>query len=153
VFILYGLLAGLIAGFALGGRLENLAGVRFRFGPLAIVALAIQLPSSRRSRTASPTTSRAPPTGLDRARRRRRARELRLAGVPLIAIGRPSTSSRSSRTAADAGQPGGARRPRLRVDGNTNSVVVADPALAALTDVFAMPARLRWRTSSASATC
>jgi len=35
VFILYGLLVGLIAGFVLGGRLENLAGVHFRLGPLS----------------------------------------------------------------------------------------------------------------------
>src|SRR5262249_52780793 len=43
VFILYGLVAGLIAGFLLGGRLEHLAAVRFRLGALALIALAVQL--------------------------------------------------------------------------------------------------------------
>ena len=43
VFILYGLAAGLVVGFAMGGRLERLATVRFRLGAVALVALGIQL--------------------------------------------------------------------------------------------------------------
>jgi len=43
VFILYGVVVGLVAGFLLGGRLSGLATVRFRLGWLAIVALAIQV--------------------------------------------------------------------------------------------------------------
>ena len=43
MFILYGVVVGLVAGFLLGGRLAGLATVRFRLGWLAIVALAIQV--------------------------------------------------------------------------------------------------------------
>src|SRR3954447_15884054 len=43
LFILYAIPIGLLAGFALGGRLDRLAAVRFRLAPLAGIALAVQL--------------------------------------------------------------------------------------------------------------
>ena len=43
MFILYGVIAGLVAGWLLGGRLEGLASVRLPPRPLAVVALAVQL--------------------------------------------------------------------------------------------------------------
>ena len=144
MFILYGLIAGLIGGFALGGRLENLAGVRFRWAPLALLALAIQLalfspladglPSEIRRLAYVASTALVGVVVLA---------NLRLAGVPLIAVGaglnllaivaNGGAMPASSSALATLG---------LGVGGNTNSVVVADPALAPLTDVFALPAWL-----------
>jgi uncharacterized protein DUF5317 len=144
VFILYGLVAGLVIGFAMGGRLENLSGVHFRWGALALVALGIQLALF------SPLADGLP-TELGRATYVLSTAlvgvvvlaNLRLPGVPLIAVGaglnllaiiaNGGTMPASTEALASLG---------MGVGGNTNSVVVADPALAPLTDVFALPARL-----------
>jgi hypothetical protein len=144
VFILYGLLVGLIAGFVLGGRLENLAGVHFRLGALAIVALAIQLALF------SPLGDGIPD---DLARAAYVAStalvgvvvlaNLRLVGVPLIAVGAAlNLLAIVANGGAMPASPVALAALGFGVGGNTNSVVVADPALAALTDVFAMPAWL-----------
>jgi hypothetical protein len=144
VFILYGLLVGLIGGFALGGRLERLAAVRFRLGPIALVALGIQLALfspvadglSDEAARAIYVVSTALVGVVVLA-------NLRLTGVPLIALG---AALNLLAIAANGGKmpasPEALAAVGLGVGGNTNSVVVADPALAPLTDVFAMPAWL-----------
>jgi hypothetical protein len=144
VFILYGLAAGLVVGFALGGRLDRLATVHFRLGAVALVALGIQLALF------SPLADGLPDdvgraiyvvstalVGLVVVA------NLRLTGVPLIALG---AALNLLAIAANGGKmpasPAALAAVGLGVGGNTNSVVVADPALAPLTDVFAMPAWL-----------
>ena len=43
MFMLYAVPLGLLGGFALGGRLEGLASVRFRWAPVAIGGFVAQL--------------------------------------------------------------------------------------------------------------
>ena len=43
MFILYAIPAGILAGFAVGGRLEGLGTIRFRWAPVIVLGLAIQL--------------------------------------------------------------------------------------------------------------
>ena len=43
MFILYAIPIGIVAGYLLGGRLDRLGDVRFRWGWLAIVGLAVQI--------------------------------------------------------------------------------------------------------------
>jgi hypothetical protein len=142
VFILYGLVAGLVAGFALGGSLERLATVRFRLGAVAVVALAIQLVLF------SPLAD-----GLSDGVARLIyvlstalvgvvvLANLRLTGVPVIALGAGlNLLAIAVNGGAMPASPEALAAVGLGVGGNTNSVVVADPVLAPLTDVFAMPA-------------
>jgi uncharacterized protein DUF5317 len=141
VFILYGLLAGLIAGFALGGRLEHLAEVRFRWGPLALVALGIQLvlfspladglphEAGRAAYVASTALVGAVVLA-----------NLRHPGVPLIALGAGmNLLAIVANGGAMPASPGALIAVGFGVGGNTNSVVLPDPVLAPLTDVFALP--------------
>jgi len=142
VFILYGVVIGLVAGFLLGGRPSGLATVRFRLGWLAIVALAIQvvLFSSLADdlhadvRRAIYVASTAFVGVVVLA-------NLGLTGVPLVALG---AALNLAAIVANGGSmpadPAALAALGMTAEGNTNSVVVAAPALAPLTDLFAMPA-------------
>jgi hypothetical protein len=141
VFILYGLVAGLVAGFALGGRLESLATVRFRLGGLALVALGIQLALfSPLADALSDDVARLVYVVSTALVGVVVLANLRLTGVPLIAVG---AALNLLAIVANGGtmpaSPEALAAVGLGVGGNTNSVVVADPALGPLTDVFAMP--------------
>jgi hypothetical protein len=144
VFILYGLVVGLIAGYALGGRLDRLAAVRFRLGALALVALGIQLALF------SPLADGLPDDAARLIYVLSTAlvgvvvlANLRLTGVPLIALGAGlNLLAIVSNGGAMPASPEALAAVGLGVGGNTNSVVVAAPALQPLTDIFAMPAWL-----------
>ena len=144
MFILYGLVAGLIAGFVLGGRIEGLAEVRFRLGPLALVALAVQLALfSPLADGLSDEVARAIYVLSTALVGVVVLANLRLTGVPLIAIG--AALNLVAIVANGGVMPASAEALAavgLGVGGNTNSAIVANPALAPLTDVFAMPAGL-----------
>lgn len=143
MFILYAIPIGLVLGFLLGGRLEGLAAVRFRFAPLVVAVLLLQLALF------SPLADAVPDdlsrlvyvvsTGLVVFVL---LGNLRVTGIPLIVLGASSNllaivanggAMPASQAALDALGFG--------VGGNTNSVVVANPAFEPLTDIFAMP---RW---------
>jgi len=144
VFILYGVVVGLVAGFLLGGRLGGLETVRFRLGWLAIVALAIQvvlfspvadgLPAEVRRAIYVGSTALVGVVVLA---------NLGVTGVPLIALG---AALNLAAIVANGGSmpadPAALAALGMTAEGNTNSVLVAQPALAPLTDVFAMPAWL-----------
>jgi hypothetical protein len=141
MFILYGLLAGLVLGFALGGRLGMLATVRFRLGALAVVALGIQLalfsPLADGLAAEVVRAIYVVSTALVGAVV---LANLRLTGVPLIAVGAAlNLLAIMANGGSMPASPAALAAVGLGVGGNTNSVVVADPALAPLTDVFAMP--------------
>jgi len=142
MFILYAILAGLLIGFLLGGRLESIAETRFRWGWLAILALAIQLVLF------SPLAG-----GLGDAARWIYVAStalvvivvlanLRLPGLPIVLLGALSNlaaivangGSMPASPAALAALGGTVN------NGPTNSIVVEHPALEPLTDIFAMPA-------------
>ncbi|HEY7132454.1 MAG TPA: DUF5317 domain-containing protein [Candidatus Limnocylindrales bacterium] len=142
MFILYGVVAGLVGGFLLGGRLEHLAEVRFRFGPLALVALAVQLVLfSPLADGLADDVARAIYVISTAAVGLVVLANVRLTGVPLIAIGAGlNLAAIVANGGAMPASPEALAALGLGTGGNTNSVVVDRPALAPLTDVFAMPA-------------
>jgi hypothetical protein len=145
MFILYALVVGLLIGLLAGGRLESIAETRFRWGWLALLALAIQVVLF------SPFVG----DGFGEASRWIYVGStalvvvvvllnLRLTGLPIVLAGALSNLAAilanggsmpaSPSALAAVGQTVG--------DGPTNSAVVAHPALEPLTDIFAMPAWL-----------
>jgi Family of unknown function (DUF5317) len=143
VFILYAIPIGLLLGFALGGRLAHRGELRFHWAPLAILGLAVQVV----------LFSGPVATAIDQrvgvviyvlstaAAFVAVVRNLRIPGIPLIALGALSNAAAilanggvmpASPEAVAALGPGAA-------EGFSNSVVMADPALRPLTDIFALP--------------
>jgi len=145
MFILYAVLAGLVIGFALHGRLDGLAATHFRLGWLAVVALGIQLvlfsPLAADGLREAARWIYVVSTGLVVVVV---LANLRLSGLPIVLGGALSnllaiianggSMPASPEALAATGQTIG--------DGPTNSVVLARPALEPLTDVYAMPAWL-----------
>jgi len=145
MFVLYALLVAIPVGLLAGGRLERIGATRVRWAPLALAGLAIQLvlfadPVARTVGDLGPPTyvgSTALVLGVVLA-------NLRLPGVPLIAVGAASNlvaivanggyMPADPSALAAAGETLG--------EGFSNSVVVADPALRPLTDIFATPSWL-----------
>lgn len=142
MFILYAVVVGIGAGLLLGGRLSNLADLRIRWAPLAVLGLLVQVVLFT-------------PFGGDLAGDLAPAtyvlstlavlvvviRNIRVPGLPVVAIG---AGANLAAIVANGGfMPADpAALASLGVDasgGYSNSVVVADPALGALTDIFAMP--------------
>lgn len=144
MFILYAIVAGLIAGFVLGGGLDGLAAVRLRWLPLAIAGLGVQVvlftdPGWSLAGGLAPAiyvASTAAVLAVVLA-------NVRVPGVALVAAG---AISNLAAILANGGSmpadPGALASLGLTAGGATNSVVVADPALRPLTDVFALPAWL-----------
>jgi len=143
VFILYALLAGMIAGRLLGGRLERLAGLELRWKGLALAGLLVQL--ALFSRAVSASVGEAGPwiyVGSTGAVLLFVLANLRLPGFWLIAIG--SLANLLAILANGGYMPTSAAALAVAglepAVGYSNSVVLSDPALAPLTDVLAMPA-------------
>ena len=143
-FVLYAIVAGLLAGFLLGGRLEAIAETRFRWGWLAVAALVIQIvlfsPLGSGLGDASPwiyVGSTALVAGIMLA-------NVRITGLPIILLGALSNLAAivSNGGAMPASPAALAAVGGSIHSGPTNSVVVAHPALEPLTDIFALPAWL-----------
>jgi hypothetical protein len=144
VFILFAIPIGLIAGLLVGGRIDNLATIRFRLAPLAVIALAIQLVlfSSLADGLATEVVrvtyvlSTALVVLVVLA-------NVRLAGVSLIVAG---ALCNLAAVAANGGlmpaSPGALASLGFGVGGHTSSILVDHPALEILTDQFALPAWL-----------
>jgi hypothetical protein len=142
MFILYAIPIGILIGYVLGGRLDRLSRLRIRWAPLAILGLAVQIaifsePLGSAVGEAGPAVYVASTVLVFVAV----LRNLAIPGVAIIAIGAASNlaaiiangGSMPADPAAIAsigGLPSGA----------TNSVVIADPVLKPLTDLFALPA-------------
>ena len=144
MFILYGLVLGVIAGLVLGGRIDVLAAVHFRLAPIAVIALAIQIALF------SPLAD-ALPDGAARAIYLASTAAVaivvlanwRLTGVPLVVVGAGlNLAAIVANGGAMPASPSALASLGMGVGGNTNSVVVEHPGLAPLTDVFALPAWL-----------
>ena len=145
MFILYAIPVGIVAGYLLGGRLDRLAEVRFRWGWLAILGLLVQVALF------SPLLA-----GLDRvvativyvgstaAVLVAVIANWRIPGLVLVAIGAVcnlvaivANGGVMPTTAAALATAG------LTPDDTfSNSAIVADPAVPFLTDIFAMPAAI-----------
>jgi hypothetical protein len=145
VFVLYAVVIGIVAGYALGGRLGRLESLRIRWPWLAFAALAVQvvlfLP-----RVGDALGAAAPLVYVvsSLAVLVVILANVRIPGVALIAAGAAcnlaailangGSMPASPEALASLGWTDGA--------GYSNSVVRPDVALAPLTDVFALPAWL-----------
>lgn len=145
MFLLYAIVIGVVVGFLLGGRLSGLATLEFRWAPLALLGLAVQLvlfsgPVSDRVGDLGPWIYVAS-TGMVLAFV---LRNLRITGLPIVAIGAASNMlaivanggymPASPEAAAAAG--------RDAATTYSNSAIVDHAVLAPLTDIFALPAWL-----------
>jgi hypothetical protein len=145
MFILYALVAGLLVGLLLGGRLESIGDTRFRWGWLALVALAIQIllfsPIAGDGLGEAGRVMYVASTALVLAVVLANAR---LAGLPIVLVG---AASNLAAIVANGGSMPASPSALAAVghtvgDGQTNSAIVARPALEPLTDIFATPSWL-----------
>jgi hypothetical protein len=145
VFILYAIAIGLVLGVFAGGLLGRLGAIRFQWGGLIAAGTLIQL-----ALFSGPVASRigdlGPPAYVASTALVLLAvlRNLRIPGLVIVAAGAASNlaaivanggfmpASAAALGAHAGGQPGS----------YSNSVVLANPALAPLTDIFALPAWL-----------
>jgi hypothetical protein len=144
MFILYAIPIGIVAGYLLGGRLERLGNVRFRWATLALVGLMIQV-ALFTAPLGNVVGDAGPPIYIASTAIVLVAvlRNLAIRGVALVAVGAAGNllaivaNGGYMPTDAEALRSIGAGAPEY-----SNSSVVADPALAPLTDIFVMPAWL-----------
>jgi Family of unknown function (DUF5317) len=143
MFMLWAIPAGLVLGTLLGGTIESLAAVRFRWAPLAIAALLVQVVlftplGDQISGGYGPAVYLISTAAVFVAV----VRNLRLTGIPIVGLGAlcnlAAIAANGGAMPADA-----AALTAAGLDGpgaHTNSVVLAEPALRPLTDVYAVPA-------------
>jgi len=142
VFILYAITLAIVLGYVAGGRLEGLAAMRFRWAPVALAGLFVQVlvfgPLENIVGAAGPPLY----LGSTLAVLAAVTRNIGIPGLPAVVVG---ATSNLAAILANGGvmptDPGAAALAGLRADaGFSNSAVVADPALRPLTDIFAIPA-------------
>jgi uncharacterized protein DUF5317 len=142
MFILYALVIGIAAGLLMGGRLDRLGQLQVRWPWVAVAGLVVQvvlfLPGiGERLGPAAPAVYVASTLAVFLFV----ARNARLAGFPLIALGAASNllaivaNGGYMPASPDALRAIGERAAR----GYSNSRELANPALAPLTDIFALP--------------
>ena len=144
MFVLSAIPIGILIGYLIGGRLDRLAGLRLHWVPLILVGLALQVAiftdaGGRLVGEAGPALYVASTAAVFIAV----LRNVRVPGVAVIAVGAGcnlaaivANGGWMPADGAALGSVGGLG------PGYTNSIVVADPALRLLTDVFALPASL-----------
>jgi hypothetical protein len=144
MFMIYGLLAGLVAGLLLGGRLAGIGELKLRWIPVVLTGMLLQVvlfssPVSDRVGDLGPVLY-VGSTALVFAAV---MRNVRLAGLPIVAAG--AAANLAAIIANGGYMP--ASTAALAAIGHalastySNSAVVAHPALEPLTDIFALP---RW---------
>jgi hypothetical protein len=145
VFILYGVVAGLVVGLLAGGRVDRLADLRIRWAWLAIAGLAAQVvlfltPTGEALGPAAPWLYAGSTTAILVVI----LANLRVPGLALVAVGAAcnlaaivANGGYMPVSPAALASLGWAEAP-----GYSNSAAIADPALAPLTDVLAMPSWL-----------
>lgn len=144
MFMLWAIPAGIVLGLLLGGRLGSLAGFHFRWGWLAVAGLLVQVvlftPSGDAlAGSAGPAIYIASTLAVFVAV----LRNLRLAGMPVVALGALSNlAAITANGGAMPADPTALATAGIPIEDHLNSVVLADPALRPLTDIFAIPAWL-----------
>ena len=142
MFILASIPVGIVVGWLLGGRLGGLAAVRFHWVGLAILGLLVQLllftdAGGNVVGSWVPAVYVASNLVVLAAV----IRNVTIPGVWLIALG---AAGNLAAIVANGGlmpaDPAALASAGLQIGGVTNSVVLADPALRPLTDIFAIPA-------------
>ena len=143
--MLWAIPVGIVAGLAAGGSLGNLSGFRFRWASLAVAGLLVQVvlftpTGDRLAGAAGPAIYVASTAAVFVAV----LRNVRLPGMAVVALG--SISNLAAITANGGAMPADPGALAIAgLDGagdHTNSVVLAEPALRPLTDIFGIPAWL-----------
>jgi hypothetical protein len=143
VFILFAVPVGVALGYLVGGRLDRLSELRFHWAWLAILGLVVQvvLFSGLADQLLGGGIGEAVYVASTAAVLLAVLRNLRIPGMALIALGAASNlaaivaNGGIMPTTPDAMAAAGLDP----TEGFSNSAVVDDPALAPLTDVFALP--------------
>ena len=144
MFVLYAIPIGIAIGLLAGGRLGQLGELRLRWVPLILLGLAVQVAIftdavGRAVGDAGPAIYAASTALVFVAV----LRNIQVPGVALIALG---AGCNLAAIVANGGwmpaDPHALAAIGGLSDGYTNSIVVADPALGPLTDIFALPAWL-----------
>jgi hypothetical protein len=145
MFMLWAIPVGIGVGLLARGRLEALSALRFRWAWLAVIGLLIQVVLF--TPTGDALAGRLAPAiyvGSTALVFVAVLRNIRLTGMPIVALG--SISNLAAIIANGGAMPASpAALATAGLDGpgsHTNSVVLADPALEPLTDIFAIPAGL-----------
>lgn len=145
MFVLYAILVGVVLGVVVGGHLGRLSAIKFRSSGLIVAGLLTQLalfsdPIAARVGSLGPAIYVASTAVVLAAV----IRNATIPGLPLVAAGASlnlaaivANGGYMPASAAALGAHGGG-------DGYSNSIVLAQPALAPFTDVLAMPAWLPW---------
>ncbi len=141
MFILYAIPVGIVAGLLLGGKLDRLADLRLRWAPLAVLGLLIQVALFTDSVSAA-VGDLAPAIYVASTAAVLVAvlRDVRVPGMAVIALG--AASNLAAIVANEGYMPADPAALASVVElspGYSNSVIVADPALRPLTDLYALP--------------
>lgn len=144
VFILYAIPIGVLVGWLLGGRLAGLTAVRIRLAWLAAAAIAVQVALfSSPAEALGPDLARVLYVASTAAVVGAVIANIRLTGMPIVLAG---SVANLAAIVANGGSmpadPAALAAVGIRIAGPTNSIVLDQPALAPLTDVFATPAWL-----------
>lgn len=145
MFLLYAVLLGLVAGLLFGGRPGRLAEMRLRWTSLIVAGMVIQgllysEPVSERVAQLAPEVGPMVYVTSMVMVLAAVVRNVRLPGLALVAIGAAANLAAivanggympASRAALGSHLPPGG--------GYSNSIVLTEPALAPLTDIFALP--------------
>jgi hypothetical protein len=144
VFVLYAIPIGIVIGLLAGGRLGRLGDLRLRWVPLMLLGLAIQVAiftdaGGRIAGDAGPAVYIASTALVFIAV----LRNIAVPGVAFIAVG---AGCNLAAIVANGGwmpaDPAAVQSIGGLANGYTNSILVPDPALRPLTDLFALPAWL-----------
>jgi hypothetical protein len=144
LFIVYAVPVGLVAGLLLGGRIGALAGLRIRWAWLAVAGFVVQL-TIYTMQVGNLLGDAVPVVYVlsNVAVLAAVLRNLALPGMSIIAAG---AVCNLAAIIANGGfmpaDPGALAIAGVDTSGPTNSIVVADPALRFLTDIFAIPAAI-----------
>jgi len=145
MFMLYAVIAGVAVGLLARGRLGALADLRVRWAPLAVAALLLQV-ALFSAPVSAVIGSIGPPiyVGSTAAVLVVVLRNVRIPGLALVAIG---AASNLAAIAANGGYMPASADALASLGasisaGYSNSSATAAPALAPLTDIFALPAWL-----------
>lgn len=143
MIILIAIPIGIVAGLLARGSLGNLAGFRFQWGWVAVAGLVIQIAlftptGDAITGSAGPAIYVASTAVVFLAV----LRNIRLPGMPIVALG--SLSNLAAIIANGGSMPADpaalATAGFIDAGSHTNSVVLENPALQILTDIFAVPA-------------
>lgn len=144
MFVLYAIPLGLLAGWLLGGRLDALTSLRLRWAWLAVAGFLVQV--ALFTDPLGPLVGAAAPVVYVASNVAVLGAVLRNLAVPGMVVVVAGATLNLAAIVANGGampaDPAAMAALGITPQGGTNSVVLAEPALRPLTDIFAMPAWL-----------